>query len=493
MSGDSGFARYRAPLCIGLPASFLRFWHLGRVALIPDESYYWLWSKRLALAYYDNAAGVAWMVRLSSLLGGQSELGIRWLNALLGMGTVYVAYSIGSRLFSQRAGIISAAILALGAPFLIVSRFVYTDALQIALLLFNVFLVLPFVTGEPAEIPPWRFWAVGLSMAALFNTKYNAYLYALAVLGMLAWRRRSLLHDRRTWLAIAIAATGLLPVLLWNASHDWASFRWQYQHFVAGPVFRSTFWHNVMHAVRYLTPPVVLVSVLGAMQIKQLRRQILLVPALVLILPILLGSTDSPRNLLAGIVLLILLAGDAIDRWMGHSNWLAWGTVGGLLVITGLYGLGTVIETERTSALPASSIAQAIRVDSSGWRDAEMLGLHSQATVFALDYSIAPQLRYYAGVPVYTAWGQYQIWGLPPICGADALQGDVQIVALPYLDPAMVSARLHDTFADIQGPIEISLGERSLRIWTVRHCTVDQQTFLDRFDFLGLLQSEDSR
>jgi hypothetical protein len=334
---------------------------------------------------------------------------------------------------------------------------------------------------------------VGLSLAALFNTKYNAYLYALAVLAALFWRRRSLLYDRRTWQAAAIALCGLAPVLLWNATHDWASFRWQYQHFAAGPVIPSTLWRNATHALRYLTPPVALVAVLGALQVRGLRRQIVWVPALSLVLPLLLGPADSPRNLLSGVALLLLLAGDALDRWMDRARWVVWGTLGGLLAITGLYGLGTVVATERATVLPASSIASALRFDSSGWRDASVLGLRSQATVFALDYSIASQLRYYAGLPVYTTWGQYRLWGLPPICGPDAPERDVQIVGLDYLDPALVSARLHETFADVQGPTRFSLGEKVLQLWTVRHCTVDQQTFLARFDFLELVRAGGTR
>ncbi|MGC9333711.1 MAG: glycosyl transferase, partial [Anaerolineae bacterium] len=66
----------------------LRFWRLGELALIDDESYYWLWSQRLDWAYFDHPAGVAVLTWLSTALGGQAEAGVRWLNALLGLGCV---------------------------------------------------------------------------------------------------------------------------------------------------------------------------------------------------------------------------------------------------------------------------------------------------------------------------------------------------------------------------------------------------------------------
>ena len=41
-------ANYAPLLAIGAAAAALRFWRLGAVALLADESYYWLWSERLA-------------------------------------------------------------------------------------------------------------------------------------------------------------------------------------------------------------------------------------------------------------------------------------------------------------------------------------------------------------------------------------------------------------------------------------------------------------
>jgi hypothetical protein len=442
-------------------------------------------------------------------LGGQSEAGIRWLNAALGVGAVYLSYALGVRLFCRRAATLGAAFLAVGAPFLVVSRFVYTDVPQIFLMLLNLVLLAPLIVdarmagdtrvdrggmtaplrGDAGREANWRFWAIGLSMAALFNTKYSAYVYAMVVVAFLYVRQRSLFADRRTWLAMGIAACGLLPVLVWNAGHDWVSFRWQFQHFGTGTVFRSSVWANVLHAIAYLTPPLALAGGLAVLQFRGLRRQMLLVPALALTLPILLGPTDSPRNLLTGLALLLVLAGEALDRWIARGRWWAWAAVGVLLLSAVLYGLGTVSETMSPAVLPSSSVARAVRVDGAGWRSVGP-SLVGEDEVFALDYSIASQLRYYGGRPVYTAWGQYRLWGIPSICGPDARVGSVQIVALGYVDPQFVTRRLSETFHQVQGPRQMDLGEgKTLYAWTVEGCTVDQETLLERFDLLGLLEA----
>ena len=488
-----GSAHWPVLLICGVAAA-LRLWRLGAVALIGDESYYWLWSERLAPAYYDNAAGVALVVRASTALGGQGEAGIRWLNALLGVGAVCLAYVLGTRLYSRRAAAIGAALLALGAPWIVVSRFVYTDALQLALLLLNLAFLAPLIV-DPREGPDgkaresWRFWGVGLSMAALFNTKYNAYLYALVLLAFLFVRRRRLFSDRRTWWAMGLAACGLLPVLIWNARHDWASFGWQFQHFGTGTVRPSSMWVSLLHAVVYLTPPVALAGVLGASGVRGVRRQVLLVPALGLVLPLLLGPADSPRNLLSGLALLLLLAGDALDGWLAHKRGLLWAAIGVLMLVTGVYGVGTVQETMAAGPLPSSSAAGAIRFESAGWR---RLGpeLVRAARVFALDYNIAAQLRYYSGHPVQTAWGQYRLWGIPAFCGPDAPDAGVQVVALGFLDPQFVTQRLADSFEQVSDPVAFELGEdKVLYSWVADGCTVDQEAFLGRFDFMALLKA----
>jgi hypothetical protein len=254
-------------------------------------------------------------------------------------------------------------------------------------------------------------------------------------------------------------------------------------------VFRSTPQANLLHAGVYLTPPIVLVCAIGASRIRGAARQTLLIPALVLCLPILLGPTDSPRNLLTGVCLLLALAGDALDRWIDRAHSLGWAAAAVLLVGAGVYGLGTVVETMSRSALPASSAAEPIRVDGAGWR-AVGDQFEDGTLIFALDYSIASQMRYYGGRPVHTAWGQYRMWGIPALCGADAGQERVQIAALGYLDPDHVSALLRQTFAQVQGPVRLEMGEdKVLYTWAVRGCGIEQERFLERFDFMSLLEA----
>jgi 4-amino-4-deoxy-L-arabinose transferase-like glycosyltransferase len=42
-----------------------------------DEAYYWMWSKHLAGGYYDHPPMVAVVIRLGTMIAGDTEFGVR--------------------------------------------------------------------------------------------------------------------------------------------------------------------------------------------------------------------------------------------------------------------------------------------------------------------------------------------------------------------------------------------------------------------------------
>ncbi len=471
-------------------AAVLRFWHIGAPGLTGDESYYWLWSEHLDLSYHDHPWGVALLIRLSTLLGGSSEAGVRWLNALLGVGAVLLVHRLGRRLFSPAAGLLAAAIVAVGAPYLITARFVFTDALQLIILLANLHFLVPLLAEEPSPREGRALWGAAITMALLFNTKYSAYVYAVAVLVLIIWNRPGLLRARRTWLAAGVALTGLAPTLIWNATHDWTSFRWQIHHFTSTSLTETPALIRMVHLADYLTLPVALFALIGCIGPLDRRRRLLLVPAALLVLPVALGPADSPRNVTSGFVLLIVLAAGTVLRWYQADRKrpviaLAIAAIGATAVI----GAGTVRATLQPTAWPHSPVARAVRLDGSGWDRVDELGLDGSHTVFAIDYSLAGQLRYYTGLPVHTSWPQFRLW--------DAMDlDDVTMISLTFVDPDLVSSRLGNSFGRFSGPRELVLGEgrerRAFHIWRARDCLVDEPSFIQSFDLINLVREGQS-
>src|SRR5882724_10858466 len=64
-----------------------------------DEAYYWMWSKHLASGYYDHPPMVAFVIRLGTMIAGDSELGVRLVSILLALPMSWAVYRAAAILF----------------------------------------------------------------------------------------------------------------------------------------------------------------------------------------------------------------------------------------------------------------------------------------------------------------------------------------------------------------------------------------------------------
>ena len=267
--------RHRWLLCgLVLAGLALRFWRLGEMPLFGDEAYYLLWADRLALSYFDHPAGIAFLLKLSTLLGGASEFGVRWLNALLSAACVPLSYAVGRRYVSPRGGLIAAAAVALGPVYVITGRVAYPDSLHDFLLLTSLIIAGPLLAGAWAGrgASTRRWIAFGLALAFLLNVKLTTGFFGIAVALYVLARRRDLLRARGLWLAAGFGLLGAAPILIWNAGHDWGMLRLTMlqgaNYGLPAPALPAA-W---LHAVRYLTPPVALLAVIAAARLVLDRR-----------------------------------------------------------------------------------------------------------------------------------------------------------------------------------------------------------------------------
>jgi 4-amino-4-deoxy-L-arabinose transferase-like glycosyltransferase len=188
-----------------------------------DEAYYWMWSKHLAGGYYDHPPMVAIVIRLGTMIAGDTELGVRLVSILLALPMSWAVYQAAAVLFGGRREAATSAILlnvtlmaAVGtmivtpdAPLLVASSFV----------LYSLAKVLE--TGRGA----W--WlAVGLAVGAALLSKYTALFFGPAILIWLIAvpKLRRWLISLWLYLGGLVALLMFTPVILWNADHHWVSF-----------------------------------------------------------------------------------------------------------------------------------------------------------------------------------------------------------------------------------------------------------------------------
>ena len=64
-----------------------------------DEAYYWMWSKHLAFGYYDHPPMVALVIRLGTMIAGDTEVGVRVASILLALPLSFAVYRSADILF----------------------------------------------------------------------------------------------------------------------------------------------------------------------------------------------------------------------------------------------------------------------------------------------------------------------------------------------------------------------------------------------------------
>ncbi|TMJ14022.1 MAG: glycosyltransferase family 39 protein, partial [Alphaproteobacteria bacterium] len=66
-----------------------------------DEAYYWMWSKHLASGYYDHPPMVALVIRLGTMIAGDTEFGVRLVSILLALPMSWAVYRATAILFGS--------------------------------------------------------------------------------------------------------------------------------------------------------------------------------------------------------------------------------------------------------------------------------------------------------------------------------------------------------------------------------------------------------
>ena len=64
-----------------------------------DEAYYWTWSQHLSPGYYDHPPGVALVIRLGTMIAGNTEFGVRLVSILLALPMSFALYRTAAILF----------------------------------------------------------------------------------------------------------------------------------------------------------------------------------------------------------------------------------------------------------------------------------------------------------------------------------------------------------------------------------------------------------
>ncbi len=204
----------------------LRVIYASLIDLRTDEAYYWAWSKENVLSFLDHPPVIAWFIRFGTAVFGDTNLGVRFAGILAMLVTQLLLADIVRRVTHDVRAVVFAVLMPEAA--LYYGLLMAKVSPDVALIPFATAMLWALVRLHESGDARW--WlAAGVFAGFALLSKFTAVMFVPAVLAFMlvpGWRRRWLFSPY-PWAAALIALVLFLPVLIWNAGHDWASFRFQ--------------------------------------------------------------------------------------------------------------------------------------------------------------------------------------------------------------------------------------------------------------------------
>jgi len=212
-------------LALILANTLFHLWYIwkGPLDLFPDEAHYWDWSRHPDICYYSKGPMVAYVILIFTQLFGTSAFTVRLGAVALSAATAILIFHLGKLIFrSEKTGFYATAMLFL-TPMANAGSFIMTIDGP-----FIFFWTIAILAGYRALHNQKAFWYVfGIAAGLGSLSKYTMLFLWLSVLLYLLLSRKDRFWFRRKelYLSFLVCMIVLSPVLIWNAEHDWVSFR----------------------------------------------------------------------------------------------------------------------------------------------------------------------------------------------------------------------------------------------------------------------------
>ena len=205
--------------------TLLRLWLCGVLGLLPEEAYYWTYSKHPAPGYFDHPPMVAWVITLGTTLFGDTPLGVRFATIMLWIATAGLLFLTGRMWFGRRVALLATLLFTLLPIYIGAGLIVTPDRPTLFFWVATLYLISKALHTDHAS-----YWlAAGVAFGGALLSKYYALLLAPSLLWflLLSPNHRHWLRRPQPWFALPIALAVFSPVIIWNAQHEWASFLFQ--------------------------------------------------------------------------------------------------------------------------------------------------------------------------------------------------------------------------------------------------------------------------
>ncbi|MFZ2031875.1 MAG: glycosyltransferase family 39 protein [Vitreimonas sp.] len=262
-AGDLKTWTYERAVIVAIAALILvRLVVAASIPLAGDETLYWRYSRYLAPGYLDHPAMNPFLIRLGTMMFGDTPFGIRLFAVMTALPASWAVWRSGAILSgSDRIGATAALFFNLTVTMNVGSMLATSDA---SVVMTSCFVLLALAKLNQTDRGVW--WlAVGLALGIGMWAKYTTAFFAI---GIAIWLLA--IPEKRKWffspwpyLGAIVALAVFSPVLLWNANHEWASVAYQSSRFITHQFRIGYPFELIVSQVGLATPSLFILAVLG--------------------------------------------------------------------------------------------------------------------------------------------------------------------------------------------------------------------------------------
>jgi 4-amino-4-deoxy-L-arabinose transferase-like glycosyltransferase len=188
--------------------------------LYPDEAQYWVWSRTPAFGYFSKPPMIAWLIGLTTSIGGDGEAWVRISAPLMHGAAALVLAAVGRRLYGPWAGFWALVVYTLMPGVQLSTVVIATDAPLLLFLSLALFAYAGFIDADDRRRPVWAA-GVGLALGLACLAKYAALYYLLGLVLHAVVDREARARWRPAHVALALAGLGICiaPNAIWNVEN----------------------------------------------------------------------------------------------------------------------------------------------------------------------------------------------------------------------------------------------------------------------------------
>ena len=227
----------------------------------PDMLDHWVWSRYLSFSYYEHPPMIAWLIRGITLIGGNTETALEVGSQLVTLSILALVYAGTFSLYGRKSALVTLLILCSMPYFTLGSIFLHITQPFLIFWIFALFLLIRF------HQHPAKNWLLWIGVAAGFGalSKYIMLLFYVGLFLHLLLYRKTRKEILNPWLYVAgmVSLAIFIPVIIWNAEHNWISFRWQLEKGTSGADFGENTLDFTLGHLLLFSPLWALMGVLG--------------------------------------------------------------------------------------------------------------------------------------------------------------------------------------------------------------------------------------